>query len=217
MQPNKQPPFHIPICHGPVKSKKIRQVLSQKGMKSPSPKKRLLCNSKEAGKGLKEKQTKTKMADFDDEITAPSNKDDIMIKNTQILVDDPVKVAMEIFNCGLCMKVIENPDIKLTCLNQKCDLVSHLKCLSELFLESGEYVPIEGDCPFCCQRLLWGDLIRKMKGCQDHQGENGNNSDSLKDNGFVPSENDSENSLRVEMNSSFNGDESIVLCLSDSD
>lgn len=30
----------------------------------------------------------------------------------------------------------------------------------------GEYVPIEGDCPFCGVKLKWGDLIRKMKGCK---------------------------------------------------
>lgn len=55
---------------------------------------------------------------------------------------------------------------KLTCLSQYCNLISHLICLSEFFMKnSNEIIPIEGDCPLCYTHVLWGDLIRKKKGC----------------------------------------------------
>lgn len=67
--------------------------------------------------------------------------------------------------CLLCSTYINNCQVKLTCLNPSCELISHITCLADLFLVPGEYVPVEGSCPFCSVKLKWGDLIRKMKGC----------------------------------------------------
>lgn len=67
--------------------------------------------------------------------------------------------------CLLCSSYITNGQSKITCLNSNCELVAHITCLADLFLVPGEYVPIEGSCPFCSVKLKWGDLIRKMKGC----------------------------------------------------
>lgn len=67
--------------------------------------------------------------------------------------------------CLLCSTYITNSQAKVTCLNPSCELLCHIICLADLFLVPGEYVPIEGCCPFCSVKLKWGDLIRKMKGC----------------------------------------------------
>lgn len=69
------------------------------------------------------------------------------------------------FTCQLCFECIENK--KLSCLNPSCDFLSHVLCLGNYILESGEYVPIEGNCPKCEQNFLWGDIIRKYKGCDN--------------------------------------------------
>lgn len=75
--------------------------------------------------------------------------------------------------CLLCSRYIINATSKLTCLNPTCELISHVTCLADLFLTPGEYLPIEGNCPFCATNLKWGDLIRKMKGCSlDYGGDN---------------------------------------------
>lgn len=68
--------------------------------------------------------------------------------------------------CLLCSTYITNTQIKLTCLNSKCELEYHITCLADIFLSPGEYIPVEGTCPFCNTKLKWGDLIRKMRGCK---------------------------------------------------
>lgn len=73
--------------------------------------------------------------------------------------------------CLLCSNYILQGQSKLTCINPSCELLTHITCLADIFLTSGEYVPIEGTCPFCCIKLKWGDLIRKMKGCLSSKGE----------------------------------------------
>lgn len=65
--------------------------------------------------------------------------------------------------CQICFVSIN--DKAMTCLNFKCNLVSHVTCLSKFFLESDQYVPIEGKCPTCNENFLWGDLVKKYKGC----------------------------------------------------
>ncbi|KAM3963882.1 structure-specific endonuclease subunit SLX1 [Aphomia sociella] len=67
--------------------------------------------------------------------------------------------------CLLCSSYIINSFTKLSCLNPNCELLVHITCLADLFLQPGEFVPIQGNCPFCSTSLRWGDLIRKMKGC----------------------------------------------------
>ncbi|XP_060806725.1 structure-specific endonuclease subunit SLX1 homolog [Amyelois transitella] len=69
--------------------------------------------------------------------------------------------------CLLCFKYITTSLSKVTCLNHDCVLVCHLICLASLFLKPGEFVPIQGLCPFCNINLKWGDLIRRTKGCND--------------------------------------------------
>lgn len=70
--------------------------------------------------------------------------------------------------CHLCMEEITNlEDDRVFCINQRCKLVSHLKCLAKICLQPGHYVPIDGTCPLCDYKFLWGDIIRKKKGCLD--------------------------------------------------
>lgn len=64
--------------------------------------------------------------------------------------------------CDLCQNLISEK--KLYCLNIFCDLVCHIKCLADIFLEYGEYLPVEGKCPKCDKVLLWGDIVNKYKG-----------------------------------------------------
>lgn len=62
----------------------------------------------------------------------------------------------EVFNC-------------MKCLNPDCFLTAHIICLSKCFLKRGEYVPVEGQCPHCGKNYLWGDLVRKYKGCYNNE------------------------------------------------
>lgn len=72
--------------------------------------------------------------------------------------------------CHLCMEEIKNIEKdRVFCVNGRCKLVSHMKCLAKLCLEPGHYVPIQGVCPLCDLKFLWGDVIRKKKGCLDTQ------------------------------------------------
>lgn len=80
--------------------------------------------------------------------------------------------------CLLCMEIIERlEDERVFCVNPKCKLVSHLKCLAKLCLEDGHYVPIDGICPLCDSKFLWGDIIRKKNGCCDFEEENSQDED----------------------------------------
>lgn len=65
--------------------------------------------------------------------------------------------------CIVCNKIIKEKPLQ--CLGINCGAVSHIICLSKCFLEKGEFIPIEGKCPKCDGIFLWGDLIRKYKGC----------------------------------------------------
>lgn len=68
--------------------------------------------------------------------------------------------------CHLCMNEIEDLEAnRVLCISPHCKLVAHLKCLAKLCLEPGHYVPIKGECPICETKFLWGDIIRKKKGC----------------------------------------------------
>ncbi|XP_053617232.1 structure-specific endonuclease subunit slx1 [Plodia interpunctella] len=69
--------------------------------------------------------------------------------------------------CQLCFSYITTNTSKVSCVNPGCVLISHLICLSKLFLQPCEFLPVGGICPFCSTYLKWGDLIRKMKGCND--------------------------------------------------
>ncbi|CAH2986372.1 unnamed protein product [Chilo suppressalis] len=81
-----------------------------------------------------------------------------------------IQEEMEV-ECLLCSNMITDSQSKLTCLNSSCELTAHITCLADLFLNPGEFVPIEGNCPFCSKNLKWGDLIRKMRGCKMDGGD----------------------------------------------
>ncbi|KAJ8712795.1 hypothetical protein PYW08_008099 [Mythimna loreyi] len=87
--------------------------------------------------------------------------------------------------CLLCSTYITHGQAKITCLNPNCELITHITCLADLFLVPGEYVPIEGNCPFCSVKLKWGDLIRKMKGCsRTSEGEECSDDEGGQDRGI---------------------------------
>lgn len=90
--------------------------------------------------------------------------------------------------CLLCSGYLKDNE-KLTCISPKCDLVAHISCLADKLLPAGEYIPIEGPCPFCNIKLIWGDLIRKMKGCNAITYDSGK-SDELKNDELCNDESD---------------------------
>jgi structure-specific endonuclease subunit SLX1 len=58
----------------------------------------------------------------------------------------------------------------MKCLNPECTVVGHVICFSKCFIkERGEYVPVEGECPGCLKVYLWGDLVRKFRGCYNSE------------------------------------------------
>ena len=67
--------------------------------------------------------------------------------------------------CSVCSRAIDDPRTVLTCLAQTCTMISHLTCLSDLFLEdkagNSPVLPISGDCPCCKTRLPWIDLVKE--------------------------------------------------------
>ena len=70
--------------------------------------------------------------------------------------------------CHLCMEEIKNlEDDRVFCVNPRCKLVTHLRCLAKTCLTPGHYVPVQGVCPLCECKFLWGNVIRKKKGCLD--------------------------------------------------
>ena len=67
--------------------------------------------------------------------------------------------------CYGCYTVIEKEDLMI-CVNPKCEVKCHVTCFSKYFFcDSNDIVPVEGNCPSCDVHLLWGDLVRKKKGC----------------------------------------------------
>jgi structure-specific endonuclease subunit SLX1 len=96
----------------------------------------------------------------------------IKAKKTRIGRTDSNKELFEAVRarkeCHLCMEEIANlQDDRVFCINPRCKLVSHLRCLARICLQPGHYVPIQGVCPLCDLKFLWGNVIRKKKGCKD--------------------------------------------------
>lgn len=67
-------------------------------------------------------------------------------------------------SCFICDQVMSDKPIE--CLN--CQICCHVICMSKYFRNPGEYVPVEGKCPKCDMFFLWGDLVRKYKGCYNN-------------------------------------------------
>lgn len=68
--------------------------------------------------------------------------------------------------CKLCFDCVNATNF-VNCISPGCEFVGHLQCVAKLFLEPGQYVPVQGTCPKCKKTVLWGDLIRKRNGCSD--------------------------------------------------
>lgn len=67
--------------------------------------------------------------------------------------------------CNLCMKEIKDfENDRVLCINPRCKLEAHLKCLAKMCLEPNHYVPIRGNCPLCECKFMWNDIIRKKNG-----------------------------------------------------
>ncbi|PSN31119.1 Structure-specific endonuclease subunit slx1 [Blattella germanica] len=70
----------------------------------------------------------------------------------------------EVLICILCDGIVSESS-KVVCLSPKCQLVTHIICLANRFRKDNFIIPIEGECPSCGLHILWGDLVRKKKGC----------------------------------------------------
>lgn len=66
--------------------------------------------------------------------------------------------------CYTCYLPIQKDNLMM-CVNPKCTLKCHVLCFSKYFCNDSEILPVEGDCPSCDTHLLWGDVVRKKKGC----------------------------------------------------
>ena len=68
--------------------------------------------------------------------------------------------------CAICSAmIVRRREQMLVCHSGDCQMVSHLTCLSSLFLTSEpgqQIIPIEGNCPNCRSKLLWSDLVRDL-------------------------------------------------------
>jgi len=118
-----QPPLHMPIVHGPVKSMKVGKKKSKKG---------------------------SKKAEEVEEIPEESEGDLL---------------------CNICITDVTVSQ-KVTCLYPKCEAVSHILCLGMVFTKNTEDIlPIKGDCPTCGGEEIWGNIIRKKRGCYEELKE----------------------------------------------
>jgi len=93
-------------------------------------------------------------------------------KASKLECDDATIV--EEFLCGLCVRPISDKKDGLTCISPRCKSVSHMACLAEHFRQTSqdktglEYLlPVDGTCPVCDFHCLWGDIIKKKKGCYE--------------------------------------------------
>ena len=110
-----QPPLHMPIVSGPVKSKEVSRV----------------------------------------------HQDPKLTENHAEEDDDP--------ECNVCSKRVKGKD-RLVCLYPRCGAVTHIVCLANVFTRAsqGEHViPVSGACPTCGGEELWGNLVRKKRGCYE--------------------------------------------------
>lgn len=64
--------------------------------------------------------------------------------------------------CTICQMLFKDQELSLECLH--CKHPFHITCLAAVFLEAGEFIPIDGNCPRCHTRFLWGELIRRKHG-----------------------------------------------------
>ena len=85
---------------------------------------------------------------------------DVLTKGTFILDEGDHQ------ECDVCSTKIDIAlDLFTICPNNRCQSLSHVKCLSKHFLkqdDSGLLVPERGKCPSCQAPLHWADLMGEM-------------------------------------------------------
>ena len=93
------------------------------------------------------------------------------MKHTSISRNGGDIMLQEIF-CGLCTQLISSEHDLVTCISPKCGAASHITCLAQHFRQTSEnkskldyFLPVDGTCPVCDFQCLWGDIIKKKKGC----------------------------------------------------
>ena len=68
--------------------------------------------------------------------------------------------------CAVCSKEVVGPaSTALICPQKKCDAISHLVCLAELFrigTEADSVLPRSGKCPSCQKKIQWIDLVKNL-------------------------------------------------------
>ena len=119
---DKQPPIHMPVLYGPVRSIKIKNKKNKKSKENPDDK----------------------------------DEADDQGSTTPLL-------------CGLCFENVPSAD-QVSCLSPKCGSVYHIVCLANDFRSKSNesrpyFLPLDGHCTVCNVYMLWGDIIRKKKGC----------------------------------------------------
>lgn len=91
------------------------------------------------------------------------------LKNDVNGENEDIKSAVECFECH--SSIAENDLMK--CVNPDCQTSGHVICFSRYFLSDDSHIlPVEGKCPSCGIELLWGDLVRKKKGCYKNLVDN---------------------------------------------
>lgn len=74
--------------------------------------------------------------------------------------------------CFKCHQSIIKNDL-LICVNPLCNIPCHIICFSHYFRSNDNSIlPVEATCPSCGIQILWGDLVRKKKGCYKNLVEN---------------------------------------------
>ncbi|XP_077995804.1 structure-specific endonuclease subunit slx1-like [Glandiceps talaboti] len=80
--------------------------------------------------------------------------------------------------CATCVQRLKPTDDTLSCVHPNCSMVCHMICLAKKFLKHSEHlVPVEGKCPTCKNMVLWGDLVRKKRGCYGNLEEDSQDTD----------------------------------------
>jgi len=120
-----QPPLHMPIVHGPVKSKNVGTKKTKKGSKKA-------------------------------------------VEEVDVNLEEPEGIDLL---CNICFTEVTVSQ-KVVCLYPKCEAVSHILCLGMEFTKGTEDIlPVKGNCPTCGGEEIWGNVIRKKRGCYEELEE----------------------------------------------
>jgi structure-specific endonuclease subunit SLX1 len=91
-------------------------------------------------------------------------------------IQEYVAKGQEIFeferqgNCVVCHEEMSTGEgLHALCSNEGCDGVGHLACWGRRLLrnsdgdkDGADIVPVQGQCPKCHGRVLWGDMMREL-------------------------------------------------------